>query len=335
MADIKETESDSQIVKIEHTFNAPLAPDAQKALIKWRTMVAENNFSDLPLIIAADAVISTPVEWHSYPGRDLVCLLLRTAAGVYEDFNYQNEFANGEHAVLEFKAHIGNVQVKGVHIIHFNKVGEFVNIEKILRPAEGVKMLGNAMGSKIGPQVKAALLKMETVDKNKLLTAIREPLSKLLDLMSSLNENKVNIVPYKDSWTAAMLFRHVTKSINSMADAMGREAKPAARDADEKIPELKKTFLDFSIKMKSPDFIVPEDGPYEKQPITEELSNSFEILKERTINANLTDIVDGLPIGQITKLEILHFVLYHTQRHVHQMKKICDALKNSQDGSDC
>ena len=43
--------------------------------------------------------------------------------------------------------------------------------------------------------------------------------------------------------------------------------------------------------------------------------------------ANLTDMVDNLPLGAITKLEILHFVLYHTQRHLHQMKKICDALK--------
>jgi hypothetical protein len=137
--------------------NKPLAAAAQKSLTKWRSMIAKNDFSDLPSVIAADAVIRTPVEWHSYPGRDLVCLLLRTAAGVYEDFKYHSEFVDGESAILEFTAHIGDIKVRGVHIIHFNATGEFMNIEKMLRPEEGVKALGHEMGGKIGPQVKAAM----------------------------------------------------------------------------------------------------------------------------------------------------------------------------------
>jgi hypothetical protein len=164
-------------------------------------------------------------------------------------------------------------------------------------------------------------------DKNELLIAIEDALSQLLGLMSSLDEGKINIVPYKDSWTAGQLFRHVTKSNNGMSKAMRMESKPAERDAGEKIPELRKTFLDFSHKMKSPEFIVPEEGPYEKQASIEALNKSFEKLKESTNNATLTDMADNLPLGAITKLEVLHFVLYHTQRHLHQMNKICDALK--------
>ena len=127
------------------------------SLTKWRSMITRNDFSDLSTIIAADALFHTPVGWPTYPGRDLVCLLLRTAAGVYEDFQYHTEFADSENAVLEFSAHIGDIMVRGVHIILFNAAGEFVNIEKMLRPEDGVKALGNAMGFKIGPQVKAAL----------------------------------------------------------------------------------------------------------------------------------------------------------------------------------
>jgi DinB superfamily len=168
----------------------------------------------------------------------------------------------------------------------------------------------------------------ETSGKTELLTTIDEAVSELQGLMLNLDENKINTVPYKDSWTAGQLFRHVTKSTNGMAKVMLMESKPAERDPGEKIPELKKTFLDFSHKMQSPDFIVPEKGPYEKQAAMEELSKSFEQLKENTNKANLTDMTEGLPLGAITKWEMLHFVLYHTQRHLHQMKKICDALKN-------
>jgi hypothetical protein len=47
------------------------------------------------------------------------------------------------------------VELKAVHIIAFNAAGEFVDIEKMLRPVEAVKALGNAMAALIGPQVKA------------------------------------------------------------------------------------------------------------------------------------------------------------------------------------
>lgn len=67
-------------------------------------MIAKNDFSDLASIIAADANFHSLVEWHPDPGRDLVCLFLSTAAGVYEDFKYHSEFVNGENAVLEFSA---------------------------------------------------------------------------------------------------------------------------------------------------------------------------------------------------------------------------------------
>lgn len=161
-----------------------------------------------------------------------------------------------------------------------------------------------------------------TSGKNEILVATDEAVSGMVEMMSRLDNNEVNTVPYKDSWTAGMLFRHVSKSLHGMSRAMRTDARPAVRGAGEKIPILKETFLDFSTKLKSPDFIVPEGGPYQKQAIMEELNNAFQQFKEISANANPSDLVEGLPLGDITKLEILHFVLYHTQRHRHQMKKI-------------
>jgi hypothetical protein len=94
------------------------------------------------------------------------------------------------------------------------------------------------------------------------------------------------------------------------------------------VDQLKKIFLDFSKKLTQPDFIVPEDRIYEKESAVEELNTSFSRFKESTVGANLDDLIEGLPIGPVTKLEIIHFVLYHTQRHLYQMKRICEALRN-------
>ncbi|MFI5130861.1 MAG: DinB family protein [Chitinophagales bacterium] len=165
------------------------------------------------------------------------------------------------------------------------------------------------------------------LDKNEISTAIGEAISQLIDLMLSIDENKINTVPYEGSWTAPQLLTHVTKSINAMAKAMLMDAKPAEREPGERIEQLKEIFLDFSTKLKSPDFIVPEEGTYERQSTIDKLSKSFTRFKENTNHANLNDLVEGLPLGPITKLEIIHFVLFHTHRHLHQMKKICGALK--------
>jgi hypothetical protein len=134
-----------------------LAAAARTTLAKWLSMAAKGDFRDLPSIIAIDAVYHSPVEWHPYPGRELVCLLVRTAAGVFEDFKYQREFTNGENAVLEFSARVGDIEMKAVHMLRFNGAGEISDIDLIARPAKGVMALGNGVGAKIGPQVKAAL----------------------------------------------------------------------------------------------------------------------------------------------------------------------------------
>jgi len=134
-----------------------LNPVARTTLAKWLAMVAKRHFRDLPSIIAVDAVYHSPVEWHPYPGRDLVCLLVRTAAGVFEAFEYQREFGRGDDAMLEFSAHVGDIELKGVHILRFNGAGEIIDIDLIARPAKGVMALGNGVASKAAPQIKAAL----------------------------------------------------------------------------------------------------------------------------------------------------------------------------------
>ena len=132
-----------------------LAVAAHKSLALWRTMIATNDFADLPSIVATDAVFHSPVGLKPYQGRDLACLMLRTAASLFEDFDYHREFADDENAVLEFTARIGGIELRAVHIIRFNAEGEFIDIENMVRPVEGAKALGNAMGEKIGPQIKA------------------------------------------------------------------------------------------------------------------------------------------------------------------------------------
>ena len=49
----------------------PLAPAAQQSLAKWPAMLAKNDFTELPSIVAADAVFHSPVGLKPYRGREL------------------------------------------------------------------------------------------------------------------------------------------------------------------------------------------------------------------------------------------------------------------------
>jgi len=168
----------------------------------------------------------------------------------------------------------------------------------------------------------------EALERNEILSATSDAIAEIANLMLAVDDSKVNTVPYEGSWTAPQLLRHVTKSINGMTKAMQMDAKPANRNPSERVDQLRSIFLDFSKKLKQPDFIVPEERIYEKQSAIEELNRCFSRFKDAALNANLDHLIEGLPLGPITKLEIIHFVLYHTQRHLNQMKRICEALKN-------
>ena len=163
---------------------------------------------------------------------------------------------------------------------------------------------------------------IDRLNTKELFISLDDASSQLLNMIASLSEVALNTVPFHESWTAAQLASHVTKSNSSISLALNMEAKPAERDPAERVQELRRMFLDFTTKFQSPDFISPTQSTYEKDILISKLNRSVERLKEAASKVNLTDIINLPAFGEITKLELLHFVLYHTQRHTHQLKNI-------------
>jgi uncharacterized damage-inducible protein DinB len=152
----------------------------------------------------------------------------------------------------------------------------------------------------------------------------------VLQLANTFREKGFNTVPFEGSWTAAQVIDHITKSNKSIAQALSLEGKPAGRKPDERTPELAKIFLDFTSKMKSPDFILPTQDNYPKASLIMSLESSVEKLKETASNTSLSDAIEHSAFGEITKLELLYFVVYHTQRHTHQLQHIYEIVEHRQ-----
>ena len=134
-----------------------LSPATQKSLAQWYAMIAKDDLSNLASIVAEKAIFRSPMAYPPYPTRDVVCLVLQTAASVFEDFVYHREFVAGPNdIVLEFSARVGSKQLKGVDIIRFDEAGRIAEFEVMVRPANALMALGHAMGARIGPVVNEA-----------------------------------------------------------------------------------------------------------------------------------------------------------------------------------
>jgi dihydrofolate reductase len=162
----------------------------------------------------------------------------------------------------------------------------------------------------------------ENINTGELFVTLDNTTSELIALISSFSETQINEIPSAGSWTAAQVADHVTKSNIGIIKFLKKEGKSPDRAADAGVKELKKTFLDFDKKLKSPEFILPTQDIYQKKLVIDNVEISIAQLKELSRQVNLFEVISHPIFGEVTKLELLHFVVYHTQRHIHQLKNI-------------
>ncbi len=127
----------------------------RRSLAAWLNMMATGDFNALESIVASDAVFHSPVDLKPYEGRAVVCRVLRTAAAVFNDFEYHQKVSDGRCALLFFRARGGSEALRGVHVIRFNDAGEIEDVEKMVRPARAAVHLGDAIGERSGKAIKA------------------------------------------------------------------------------------------------------------------------------------------------------------------------------------
>jgi len=163
-------------------------------------------------------------------------------------------------------------------------------------------------------------------NKEDVLISLEQNTSYLFQLLDSFDQQNINRIPFEGSWTAAQLADHITRSNLSITKALLLNGVVVNRDKGARIKELKEIFLDFQSKMKSPEFIVPTKNKYEKTTVLGYLQQSVEKMLEISKRTDMSSMINHPAFGDITKFEILHFVLYHTQRHIYQLEKIFQAI---------
>lgn len=151
----------------------------------------------------------------------------------------------------------------------------------------------------------------------------------LLQALASFDEEQINKIPFEGSWTAGQVAEHILKSASGAVAMLNGDTKPAGRPAEEKVGALRDLFLNFETKMSSPDFVLPADPEHNKEELISALQRTMQDASLAAATKDLSGICVGFEFpgfGELTRLEWLSFMLFHTQRHTRQLKNILHKL---------
>jgi hypothetical protein len=150
----------------------------------------------------------------------------------------------------------------------------------------------------------------------------------LTGIIAAFNNHTFNQSTEVSGWTAGQVTDHLIKACD-IATVLEGNVKSADRDPDALSAGIANAFLDFSIKMNSPDFILPGNGPFDPQQSIQTLTNIWQTLRLKAEQLDLSALCLDfeMPVnGALTRQEWLSFVVVHTQRHIHQLRKIAGEL---------
>lgn len=175
------------------------------------------------------------------------------------------------------------------------------------------------------------LQKRGKMNKDNLTLEIEETFDELIRLLSSLDEEEINTIPFEGSWTAGQLARHLIISGSGFVELLNGPDKETERKPDALVENFSTMLLDFSTKMTAQDLVAPEKKNYKKDYLLITLENIKEGMKQVIAKCDLTKtLAVELPmLGVLTRLESVCFVVFHTQRHVHQLKNISNVLNKN------
>ncbi len=122
-----------------------MAPVNDEFLAQWHALVAARDLVALEKILAEDVSMGAPPYWDKMTGRAIVHHLLGLIIHTIDDFTYHREWhddSRGEGEIaLEFRGHVGDLNVQGLDLITLNDRGEVQNLDVMIRPMNALAAL--------------------------------------------------------------------------------------------------------------------------------------------------------------------------------------------------
>jgi len=130
--------------------NLPASSD-NGAAEAFRAAVEHKDYAALLATLSPEVEFNSPIVYQPYFGRDAVAPLLAAIMEVFADLEYTDEYTTTHGAVLRFQTTVGDRELEGVDILHFDADGLVSEFTVLVRPYSAATALREAMAAKLMP----------------------------------------------------------------------------------------------------------------------------------------------------------------------------------------
>lgn len=123
----------------------------QTAVARWHGIVASRDTADLDDLLADDVVFESPAVHTPQVGKAVTRKYLQAACDVLlnDAFRYVGEWRGPDSVVLEFQTRLGDVELNGVDMIHWNAEQRIDRFKVMVRPFKAIQALIPLMAARL------------------------------------------------------------------------------------------------------------------------------------------------------------------------------------------
>jgi hypothetical protein len=163
-------------------------------------------------------------------------------------------------------------------------------------------------------------------EKSNILSELASSTEKLTETISRFPSAKLHDKANPETWSAAEVVEHIV-ALETLVNEILMGATEVATDNPQKdMTELiKNIFGDFDRKLKAFGQINPKDNSKDKADLIYMFQKSRQTLTEIINNNDLSRRCTGFThhaFGNLTRLEWIYLLIYHTERHIQQIERM-------------
>lgn len=151
----------------------------------------------------------------------------------------------------------------------------------------------------------------------------------LIQTLKGFSDEQWNIRPSDNTWSAAQVAHHLLVIEDNINRCFKGKTTPSPRSGDAIIKRMEQFLENRTRTYSAPDYTRPPDDPGSKQELIQKLEETRKQLAEHIINQELNVLCLDFKhffFGELTGYEWIHFVMYHSNRHLIQLQNIKHAL---------
>jgi len=119
----------------------------------FRAAIEAGDVDEAIACMSPGVVLHSPVTFKPFEGRDSVAALFGILIKTFEDFRYVGEYLADDGAeVLHFRTRIGDRDVEGVDMIHYDAEGMIDDFTVFVRPLSAVNALRDSIGAQLAAE---------------------------------------------------------------------------------------------------------------------------------------------------------------------------------------